>query len=472
MSLGLISQKKLFLECHSRATWECIQDIPESILLIIFRYLDLNNCVVCTKVCKLWNNVIRDRITAFGRFKSEISGIQSIAQQKLFASKEINPSSWFTPHNTRLQFTYVKDYEVGFAPNLGMQESKFISLQSSEEIFKNLIFLGCDENFLYLTTSNNKAYPLGYYILEQDNLTLQVYCKETSYEKYCEISLSELSRSLNKNASDFLIQNCIPIKRDQIAIVSRNYLTFWEIAKGSSVLKKIFDFSSEKVIGHIGNFLLLNSNKMIDLATQEQKVCSLEFDTTTPVKTCGSDLCLFDTKKSRIHYYTLSEKAEFCEKWHFDLQTETANEEMKFQILSINQNYLLLSYIYKGDYILNVLDKSGNEVLHLSLGYFPEFPQTHGEILLFKNPDTSDLYFWHLLLKKVIFHFSCHDLLKKDNFASQTYSSIHDVRYENGFLYFLVKFRDLLDIVGCRVIGSCKAFCFKIDEEPRLCEKE
>jgi hypothetical protein len=436
-----------------------IQNIPEELLLLIFQSLDLAGCLTARRVCQLWAQLGKDPTTIFGHYfagKTQIEKLVTLAP-RLSAWEQMLGHLGLHNHKKMVEFSSITPDILSFFPPFYMRNPKFFSLKRLLSFSRYPISAEREPAYA-LTPPDQKRLQLD---LETD---LKLLASHVLIVKNAENSNEDLELSrlcdlpeTTGNLSTCIIEHCLPISEDKVAIITGDKtISLWDLKP----LKPICYKRLQAISGSTSNVYKLDDHLLVEdklIHLKDLSIVKQDFNDKDcfSIRTFGS-FVLRNKNKQGIEFFALSESGLLEEKWNFTIQEGLiepykGKPALHLLIEGINENFIVLSSWHENAVNLLVLNMDGKQVHLINAGVLDKpikefdyefcnyslFTRISGNILVFKHPQKHTLYFWHISMKKCLQEFEWTKAVKGLT-SSLEDAKVRDIYFADGKLTILV----------------------------------
>lgn len=393
--------------------------IPDELVLNIFESLDFQAGVASSRVCSLWNKIVKDLKTVYGRYQQEVQAIKRLPSLRpIFTAWEPMPRHWGLITNKNvLKFSSIDRDIVAFHPPFCRQSSKFSSFTRQLPQFSDrCIFLARSGNTYFLTPQSQTLIrlelPTDLQPLVSDTLIAVNPDDPTKNRQFSLLrNLPRTPETLPRyqvTLPRYQVKECFPISETNIAILTSGYvLTFWDLSAETPSCYREFQMAYTNHVCRVGNYLIVD-NTIADLRNPVFAEHGFDFSE-EKIKTFSSSLCALNHQRKELRYFVVNDEGNLIKKWDFivELSKEMVDDYPTFQLYlnDMNEEFIVLTC---GNQLL-ILNTKGELIHHITPpiedDLYSHNPSTcahlAGNILTYKDPqDDNSIYFWHLPTKR------------------------------------------------------------------------
>lgn len=427
-----------------------ISTFPDELILGILANLNRKELLSACLVCHHWKMVSRDPTTELGKYLNKIHSIQklpSIAAN--FSAWEPMPKHWeILPQNGVLKFSSITSDIIAFHNcYIDNQSSKFFSFNYKVPISDQYILLNQYQNTYFITPQSKTDLKLAH---EEDLEPLQSFILKVvdirNPNKMRELSLLGKLPRTEENLQKCQIQFCFPLSENKFAIITKEgMLSFWNLLNDEAHCYKELFIKNLLIPNKMGNYLIceeaiVNIDKLILIEH------GLKLEPGEVFKSSNTAFCAYNYEKNRLRFFTISEEGILAIKWELPINRwvkNPLNNTFGHAVAGMNENYIIFTYWQSRSKNLEVLNLDGDSVLSIEENLqdtmnphyyhaYPIFAKLSDDILIFKNPQTSIVSFWHIPTKNLITRLDW-----SKSVVSFDKCDIQDICFSEGKLTFL-----------------------------------
>jgi|GEM_PF-3339056 len=425
-----------------------INDMPRDPLLAIFQFLDLKGCLVASRVCKFWTQVMQAPSTMLSQYTLADAQLRDrVTVTPIVSDWQKLPDHWtLIDSSETLYFSSVCHDMISVSVRSRRLSSKFFSFKETIPFTERGIILAQHESTYFLipqAVETDDALLNGLKPLSSSTLIV----KNQNNDHHQTISpLGNLPKN-EKNLTSHQIKYCFPFSEDKVAImIQEGVISFWNLKPSISVCYNKLELPSicSSSVYQIGDYLLVKK-QLISLNDLSIKEHEFDFDQYSSVKTCGSFVCA-GTKEGLYTLFVLRKAGLLQAKWEYEyggLKVTKFGSFIRLDLESMSKKFVVLSCRYQFGFVLRIFNMNGALVhsegwTHTYMCLNPLFAQISDNLLVFKMPDTTTLTFCCICTKAYRSTSALKQLCDRTRVWHGSKDPVQDIRFVDDKLIVLL----------------------------------